>query len=134
MSNLQIHQIIADANVTEGLVREVMVSFYADVRSDPVLGPVFISAIGDGDWIPHLERVISFWLSALRISRGYDNKRFMPAHLRHPQITADLLPRWLELFGKSVNVHCEPKEALAFMAVAEAMIENLELSLPKRGA
>lgn len=134
MSNPHIHQIIADANVTEGLVREVMVSFYADVRSDAVLGPVFISAIGDGDWSPHVERVISFWLSALRISRGYDNKRFMPAHLRHPQITADLLPTWLALFRKSVDAHCEPGQASAFMAVAEAMIENLELSIPKRDA
>lgn len=118
--------------MTEDLVRKVMASFYADVRDDPVLGEVFRDAIGDGDWSAHIEKVIRFWLTALRISRCYNNRDFMPAHLRHTKIKPELAPRWLELFGKSVDRLCLPKQATAFKAVAAAMMENIELMLLKR--
>lgn len=132
MAASPIYRIIANSGVTEADVRDVMHSFYADVRDDPVLGAVFRDAIGDGDWSAHVEKVIRFWLTALRISRCYNNREFMPAHLRHAGIRAELAPRWLELFTASVDRRCQPKQASAFKAVAAAMIENLEILLSKR--
>jgi hemoglobin len=132
MPGSPIHRIIAESEITEDLVRRVMGSFYADVRADPALGKVFCDAIGNGDWSAHIEKVIRFWLTALRISRCYDNRHFMPAHVRHAQISPRLAPRWLELFEKSVDRFCQPKQAAAFNAVAAAMIENLELALARR--
>ncbi|HWG06858.1 MAG TPA: group III truncated hemoglobin, partial [Beijerinckiaceae bacterium] len=102
------------------------------VRTDPVLGAVFRDAIGDGDWSAHIERVTAFWLKALRIGGNYKARDFMPAHLQHRHIRAEHAPIWLALFDKTINRLCTPQEALAFHAVAVAMIENLVMGLAKR--
>jgi hemoglobin len=127
-----IFRAIASADIAEPLVREVMISFYADVRSDPVLGPVFREAIGDGDWSSHIEKVIGFWLTMLRIRRSYRVRDFMPVHMRHQHIRIEHAPRWFALFDKTVDSLCAPKEAAAFRAIAAAMIENIEIALAKR--
>ncbi len=36
-------------------------NFYAKVRSDPLLGPIFEPRITD--WTAHLERMVAFWSS-----------------------------------------------------------------------
>src|SRR5215213_5321400 len=69
------------AGLTEALVREVIDAFYAKVRRDPILGPVFDDIIQD-DWPAHLERITSFWLTATRLGLGYEGRGFMPAHLK----------------------------------------------------
>jgi hemoglobin len=132
MREAPIFRSIASADITAPLVREVMESFYEDVRADPVLGAVFREAIGDGDWSAHIEKVVGFWLTMLRIERTYRGRDFMPAHLRHGHIRAEHASLWLALFDKTINRLCRPKEAEAFRAIAVAMIENLEIALAKR--
>ena len=92
----------AAAGLTEPLIRTVILSFYAKVRRDPVLGPIFAEAIGE-DWAPHIERIVLFWLTATGLQRGYEGGNFMPAHLQHASIRAELLPRWLELFRQTTD-------------------------------
>lgn len=120
-----------DAGLTEALVRKVITSFYDKVRSDAVLGPVFAEAIGD-DWDPHLERIVLFWLTATRLGRGYDGRRFMPAHLGNRSTRADQLPRWLELFRNTAAEQCSPQIASALVDIAERMAETLAIGLARR--
>jgi hemoglobin len=120
-----------DAGLTEALVRKVITSFYDKVRSDAVLGPVFAEAIGD-DWDPHIERIVLFWLTATRLKRGYDGRRFMPAHLGNGSIRADQLPRWLELFRNTAAEQCSPEIASALVDIAERMAETLAIGLARR--
>jgi hemoglobin len=101
-------------------------SFYEKVRHDPVLGPVFAEAIG-GDWTPHIERIVLFWLTATGLQRGYEGRNFMPAHLRHASVRAELLPRWLELFRQTTVEHCAPEPARALVGIAERMAQTLEI-------
>jgi hemoglobin len=120
-----------EAGLTQALVRKVITLFYDKVRSDAVLGPVFAEAIGD-DWNPHIERIVLFWLTATRLGRGYDGRRFMPAHLRNRSIRADQLPRWLELFRSTAAEQCSPQIASALVDIAERMAETLAIGLARR--
>jgi len=128
----EIHRLVAEAQVGESLVRRIMASFYGDVRKHHALGPVFISILGDGSWNAHIERIVRFWLTAFRIERVYDGREFMPAHTRHAAITPELAPHWLALFAQTLERECRPREAAAFMAIAEAMMENILIGLQKR--
>src|SRR5512138_1719662 len=116
----------AASGLTEPLLRQVILSFYEKVRRDAVLGPVFAEAIGD-DWDPHIERIMLFWLTATRLSRGYDGRNFMPAHVRNPAIRAGQLPRWLELFRETAAEVCTREVASVLVDIAERMAETLEI-------
>jgi truncated hemoglobin YjbI len=51
--------------LTEDLISEVVGSFYAKVRRDPVLGPVFARAIADDAWPEHLAIISDFWSTVM---------------------------------------------------------------------
>lgn len=121
------------SGLTEPLLRKVILSFYEKVRADAVLGPVFAEAIGD-DWDPHIERIMLFWLTATRLSRGYDGRNFMPVHVRNRSIRADQLPRWLALFRETAAERCPPQAAAALIDIAERMAETLDITLGRRDA
>ena len=54
--------------------------FYAKVRVDPVLGPIFERVVR-GKWGPHLETMRNFWSSVMLTSGRYKGAP-VPAHLR----------------------------------------------------
>jgi hemoglobin len=113
------------------MVRSLLDSFYESVRQDTVLGPVFDPLIGDG-WPAHIRKINEFWLTALRLSRSYKGSGFMAAHLRHESIREEHMQRWLELFAKAVAQEIPAEHRLAFLNVANAMAENLRISLQRR--
>jgi hemoglobin len=121
----------AEAGLTEPLVREVIASFYEQVRQDPVLGPVFYGVLGD-DWTAHLNRINLFWLTVTRLGQGYQAKNFMPAHVRHPSIHAEQLPRWLALFRQTARSTCPPEAADVLIDIAERMAESMKIGLERR--
>jgi hemoglobin len=122
----------AETGLTESLVREVIASFYEQVREDPVLGPVFYGVLGD-DWTAHLNRINLFWLTVTRLGHGYQAKNFMPAHVRNPSIQPDQLPRWLDLFRKTARSMCPPDAADVLIDIAERMAESIKIGLERRG-
>jgi hemoglobin len=117
----------------EELLRRVIDEFYTRVRRDEELGPVFDAIIGDR-WGPHIEKIMSFWMTATRVGAGYKGRDFTPAHLKHDAIRAAQLPRWLELFRATCRDLCEPAAADALIRVAEQMADNLQISLTRRDA
>jgi hemoglobin len=117
--------------LTEPLLRAVIQTFYTRLKQDDLLGPVFTQAIGD-DWTKHIQRITLFWLRVAGIRRGYRGGDFIPAHLRHLDIRADQLPRWLKLFSETCRELCPPTVAAFLIEVAEKMAENLEISFDKR--
>ena len=50
--------IMAETGLDEDVLRDLVHSFYAKVRRDAVLGPIFAARISD--WDPHLERMVAF--------------------------------------------------------------------------
>src|SRR5690606_5025279 len=76
-------------------IRHLVDQFYARIRDDTVLGPVFNAHIDD--WPVHLDIMVKFWSSILRGSGEYSGTP-MPKHVALPDLTASMFPRWLDLF------------------------------------
>ena len=69
---------------TPTTVETLVHSFYGQVRTDPMLGPVFEKRIKD--WTPHLGRMVAFWRSVLAAEALYKPQlRGTPPEL-HEQI------------------------------------------------
>jgi hemoglobin len=117
--------------LTEALVRRVIDAFYAKVRQDPILAPVFNGIIKD-DWPAHIDRICAFWLTATRLGSGYDGRGFMPAHLKHGAIRAEQLPQWLLLFSETAREHCPPAAADVLIDIAERMADSIGIGINRR--
>ena len=91
----------AALGIDEALVSELVDTFYARVRQDPLLGPVFETALGE-DWDAHLAKLKDFWSAIALGSRRY-NGRPMPAHLRLKDVSRAHFERWLGLFRETVD-------------------------------
>lgn len=122
----------SDAGISAEVIDELVAAFYAKVRRDALLGPVFADIIGE-DWDAHLEKIAAFWRHATRLDRTYNARDFMPAHVRHPQIQASLLPRWLLLFRQTALDVCRKEAADQLIDIAERMAESIAISLARRG-
>ena len=93
-------------------VAELVTSFYAKVRDDAVLGPIFERHIAD--WNLHMPKMIAFWSTALCGSKSYrDNS--MVVHRGLPGLTHSMFERWLDRFHESASVL--PNRAMAGRAV-----------------
>jgi hemoglobin len=80
-----------DAEFVEQLVE----NFYAKIRADEVLGPIFARRIAD--WPPHLARMKAFWRSVLHNSGEFSGNPMLK-HLAIPGLTFTHFSRWLDLF------------------------------------
>lgn len=72
--------------------------FYARVRGDTRLGPIFDAHVHD--WDTHLGKMVDFWSSALRGTARFRGTP-MPKHVALPGLSAALFARWLELFAET---------------------------------
>lgn len=81
--------------VDEAHVDDFVEAFYAKVRADAVLGPIFAARIVD--WGPHLVRMKAFWRSILLNSGEYSGNP-MRMHLAIPGLEEAHFIRWLDLF------------------------------------
>ncbi|MPZ37171.1 MAG: preprotein translocase subunit TatC [Rhizobiales bacterium] len=119
--------------LSAAVIDELVAAFYAKMRQDALLGPVFADILGE-DWDAHLEKVAAFWRYTTRLDRTYHARDFMPAHMKHPQIQASLLPRWLLLFRQTARDVCRKEAADQLIDIAERMAESIAMSLARRGA
>lgn len=120
--------IIEKTGITEEMIDTLVRRFYAHVRQNEVLGPVFQSRISD--WEPHLERMTAFWSSVALMSGRYHG-RPMDAHLPLP-VDAAHFDIWLEIFEKTAHEVCPPKAATHFIERAHRIAESLELGIAMR--
>ncbi|WOK38108.1 group III truncated hemoglobin [Sphingomonas sp. C3-2] len=101
--------------------------FYARVREDAELGPIFNAAITD--WPEHLEKLIAFWSSVMLTSGRYKGNP-MAAHLRHrAAIAPDHFDRWLALWNATTAEVMMPEAAQALQDKAARIGESLSLAL-----
>jgi len=105
------------------LVRE----FYAKVRQDQRLGPIFAREI-TGDWEPHLEKMTDFWCSVILKSGDYHG-RPVPAHLKLKDVTEADFDIWQALFGQTAAELFVPETAAVFVDRAERIAASLKLAM-----
>ena len=118
-------QIQAETAIDEAMIERLVRGFYARVREDDLLGPIFASRIVD--WEPHLQQMCAFWSSVALMSGRYHGQP-MAKHLPLP-IDARHFDRWLELFGETAHDLCPPKAADHFVTMARRIAESLELGV-----
>lgn len=115
------------AGVTEALITDLVAAFYARVRRDPELGPIFERAIGD-DWDAHLRKLCAFWSSVMLMTGRFKGQP-MAAHARLPDITPAHFQRWLAIWGETTAEVCPPEAGALFRARAEMIAESLQLGI-----
>jgi hemoglobin len=86
-----------DELCTEEEIRLLVHRFYAQVREDPELGPIFDAHVHD--WPAHLSTLVDFWSSALRGTARFRGAP-LPKHMALP-LTAELFGRWLAIFRRT---------------------------------
>ena len=110
---------IPDAELNETQIGDLVDRFYAKVRQDDMLGPIFAEAIGN-QWDSHLATMRTFWSSIVLGSARYKGNP-MAVHLRLPDLNPRHFERWLslwretaaEVFGDRSTVFVERAEAIA---------------------
>jgi hemoglobin len=117
---------IADrTGITEAMIERLVRAFYAKVRSDPVLAPVFEARISD--WEPHLNQMCAFWSSVALMTGRYHGTP-MVKHMPLP-IDADHFDRWLGLFELTAREICPGEAEAHFVERAHRIAASLELGI-----
>jgi hemoglobin len=116
-----------DPAVSEAQLEMLIPLFYARVREDALIGPVFDDAIVD--WDRHLDKLMAFWSSVMLTSGRYKGNP-VAAHLKHlPAITPPMFDRWLLLWADVTGEFLPPPAASALQARAARIAESLKLAL-----
>lgn len=114
-----------ETGIDEAMIDALVEGFYARVRDDGLIGPIFAARITD--WAPHLAQMKLFWSSVALLTGVYQG-RPMPKHLPLP-IDARHFDRWLELFIETARALCPPVAAAHFIERARRIAESLELGV-----
>ncbi|WP_278374310.1 group III truncated hemoglobin [Sphingobium xenophagum] len=110
----------------EGL-KALVDTFYARVRADGALGPIFNDAIPD--WPEHLDKLAAFWSSVMLTSGRYKGQP-VPAHMKHKdRITPALFDRWLALWAQTTGELMTPGAAAVLQDRAARIAQSLQLAL-----
>src|SRR5262249_55532627 len=118
-------RIAAHTGITEAMIEQLVRGFYAKVRADAVLGPVFEARIAD--WEPHLQQMFAFWSSVALMTGRYHGTP-MIKHVKLP-IDAAHFDRWLALFEDTARAVCPPVAAEHFIERAHRIAASLELGV-----
>jgi hemoglobin len=90
-------------------------SFYAKVRTDELLGPVFSHL----DWPKHMPVMYNFWSSMMLGDRSYNGNPFQ-SHRQLP-IAKEHFSQWLALFKQTVDEHFQGGKANEIKMRAESI-------------
>ena len=105
--------------------------FYARVRRDPDLGPVFNAAVHD--WDEHTARLVSFW-SSVALRAGSYRGNPMAVHRALAGVDSGHFIRWLQLWRESATDLLAPDAAALMIGHAERIGTSLRLGMGLGGA
>lgn len=119
---------VVPETLDEATIHAVVHGFYAEIRKDALLGPIFDAEITAQEWPVHLERMCDFWSSMLLRTGRYQG-RPLPPHLRIPGLGEEHFRRWLTLFRQTVRQLCPPEIADLFMDRALRIAHSFRLAI-----
>lgn len=90
----------ASGAISEDDIVALVHRFYANVREDAVLGPIFTRHVDD--WDAHLALLVDFWSALLRGTRRFRGAP-VTRHNALPGLDAALFERWLALFDATTT-------------------------------
>ena len=106
--------------ISEQEISELVDRFYAKVRQDDEIGPIFNAVVDD--WPYHLALLKNFWSTVLNTTGRYKGDPMM----KHLQLSLDPphFRRWLELFEETARETMQPDHAELVVAKAERIAQN----------
>jgi len=124
--------ILAEAKaigIDEAYIAKLVEAFYAKIRADALVGPVFERAIDADRWPRHLATMKSFWASVAFNAGSYSGKPVL-VHKRLPGLEHRHFERWLGLFGETLIETAPTDEAVVYlMSKAERIAESLKAAI-----
>ncbi|MEP2722568.1 group III truncated hemoglobin [Roseibium sp.] len=90
----------ADIGVDDKFIDHFVEAFYAKIREDALLGPIFAERIAD--WPSHLSRMKAFWRSVLHNSGEFSGNPMLK-HLAIPGLELRHFALWLDLFYETLR-------------------------------
>lgn len=115
-----------EVGITEAMIRDLVHAFYARVRCDPLIGPIFNARVDD--WPAHLDKLCAFWSSVTLMTGRYKGTP-MHVHAELPAISAEHFQRWLTLFRATAHDVCPEDAARLFVDRSERIAESLQLGI-----
>ncbi len=114
-----------DQTVPPDEINNLVDHFYAKVRQDPEIGPVFNEAVED--WPTHLATLKDFWSTVLLTDRRYKGDP-LASHLKLP-LQPQHFRRWLALFAETAREVMPPDHAALVIAKSQRIAENFQLAI-----
>ena len=111
-----------DSKITEAEIGTLVDTFYAKVRVDPEIGPIFNAIVGD--WPHHLATLKDFWSTVLLTTGRYKGDPMM-THLQLP-LDPDHFERWLSLFAQTATEVLSPSHAASVIAKSQRIAQNFK--------
>lgn len=108
--------------VTASQIERVIARFYAAIRNDPQLGPIFAAHVTD--WPTHEAKIVRFWRNAILLERSYDGNP-MQVHMKVGHLTPDHFAHWLGLFDVVLTAELPPDTAASWSALAHRIGRGL---------
>ena len=114
-----------DCDYVDALVER----FYARVRDDQLLSPIFAERIAE--WAEHLERMKAFWRSVL-FNSGEFSGNPMAKHLAIPGLEERHFARWLTLFYATLrdlegDPRATPLVAMRARSIADSLLTGIAI-------
>jgi hemoglobin len=108
-------------SISREQISELVEAFYARVREDAVIGPVFQANVES--WGAHLSLLKDFWASVLLGEGSYKGNPLL-AHFNLP-MEERFFERWLTLFGETARKIFPPREAEMIVGKAQGIAANM---------
>lgn len=118
-------EIMERTGIDEAMIERLVRGFYAKVREDAVLGPIFEARIKD--WEPHLAQMCAFWSSVALMTGRYHGTP-MARHLPLP-VDGGHFDRWLALFEQTAREICPGEAEAHFVERARRIAQSLEFGI-----
>lgn len=111
--------------IDDKFISDMVDGFYAAIRADDLLGPVFAERVAD--WPPHLTQMKQFWRSILHNSGEFSGNP-MARHMAIPGLEPRHFVRWLELFYANLRTAAQHPHAIEQVGGRAHMIAQSLLS------
>jgi hemoglobin len=110
--------------ISEAQISALVEAFYAKVRQDSEIGPIFNAVVDD--WPEHLATLKDFWSTVLLATGRYKGNPMV----RHFQLGLDAehFQRWLALFAETTRDIFPPESSALIIEKAQRIAQNLQTS------
>ena len=118
------------SGITRQDIRALIEPFYARVRADERLGPIFHGKIGESDaqWRSHLQKIEDFWANVMLHERAYQGNPLLK-HAAIKEIQPADFARWLDLFEHTARQMLTQQKASTFHVLARRIGRSLSMGI-----